>query len=56
MKNCWAMSRDGGESCQVCGCSWELHMHVTYELVPVTKQGEDEGAKKRYKVPPESTF
>ena len=44
------MAYSGGQSCRVCGCTWDHHMHVTYELNAVTKAGEDENAKKRYKV------
>jgi hypothetical protein len=41
LKSCWAMSPSGGQSCRICQCGWEVHMHVTYDLVPVTKSGED---------------
>ena len=48
LKNCLAMQRSGGHSCSVCGCDWNTHMHVTYEMITVTKDGEDANAKKRF--------
>ncbi len=50
LKSCAAMQRSGGEKCEVCGCKWNTHMHVTYEMIAVTKSGEDQDAKKRYQV------
>ncbi len=50
LKDCAAMADSGGETCQVCGCEWNTHMHVTYELITVTKSDEDQDAKKRYQV------
>ncbi len=44
------MSPSGGQSCHVCGCSWNVHMHVTYDMTSVFKPGEDEAARKRYQV------
>ncbi|XP_055341494.1 uncharacterized protein LOC129590346 [Paramacrobiotus metropolitanus] len=32
LKSCAAMSPTGGLSCAHCQCSWEKHMHITYEL------------------------
>ncbi|XP_055348945.1 uncharacterized protein LOC129595840 [Paramacrobiotus metropolitanus] len=32
LKSCTAMSASGGVSCARCQCSWEKHMHITYEL------------------------
>jgi len=44
------MGQSGGQTCSVCGCVWNKHMHVTYEMIPVDKPGEDEATKQRYKV------
>jgi len=49
IKNCSAMRASGGQTCRVCGCVWNVHMHVTYDMVPVQKAGVDEATKKRYK-------
>jgi hypothetical protein len=48
LKQCWAMEPSGGERCRTCDCSWNVHMHVTYDLVSVTKPGEDANARERY--------
>ena len=50
LKKCWAMKQSNGQTCRVCGCNWEHHMHVTYELKEVNKVTEDMDAKKRYEV------
>uniref|UniRef100_A0A183BJ85 G domain-containing protein n=1 Tax=Globodera pallida TaxID=36090 RepID=A0A183BJ85_GLOPA len=43
--NCWAMSRR--ENCQVCGCSWRVHMHFRFDQVVLTHE-LDEAKRKQF--------
>ncbi len=43
LRRCSAMKSDG--KCEVCGCQWYDHMHITYETKQITKKIIDENVK-----------
>lgn len=43
LQNCSAMN--SSKYCNVCGCSWTTHMHITYETYPVRKRIIDKSIK-----------
>ncbi|KAK3805769.1 MAG: hypothetical protein J3Q66DRAFT_422480 [Benniella sp.] len=47
LRGCWAMN--GGETCRVCGCRWEKHMHVKIDYNEVKKQKTDTAVEKQLK-------
>ncbi|KAF9106899.1 hypothetical protein BGX27_008946 [Mortierella sp. AM989] len=47
LRGCAAMN--GGETCTVCGCGWEKHMHVTIDYNEVKKQKTDTAVEKQLK-------
>ncbi|KAF9364039.1 hypothetical protein BGX34_002642, partial [Mortierella sp. NVP85] len=47
LRGCWAMN--GGESCRVCGCRWEKHMHVKIDYTEVKKQKTDTAVEQQLK-------
>ncbi|KAG0358975.1 hypothetical protein BGZ54_010197 [Gamsiella multidivaricata] len=47
LRKCWAMK--GGETCRVCGCRWEKHMHVKIDYTEVKKQKTDTAVEKQLK-------
>ncbi|KAF9285497.1 hypothetical protein BGZ68_003808 [Mortierella alpina] len=47
LRSCVAMS--GGETCTVCGCRWEKHMHVKIDYNEVKKQKTDTAVEKQLK-------
>ncbi|KAF9273761.1 hypothetical protein BGZ74_004652, partial [Mortierella antarctica] len=47
LRGCTAMN--GGETCTVCGCGWEKHMHVTIDYNEVKKQKTDTAVEKQLK-------
>ncbi|XP_055341853.1 uncharacterized protein LOC129590576 [Paramacrobiotus metropolitanus] len=46
LQKCSAMQRSGGVSCEHCGCIWEKHMHITYEVHEVEKRTVDENVRR----------
>jgi len=43
LQNCTAMSRSGDRiNCNKCGCVWNVHMHITYEMVEVATEEVDQ--------------
>ncbi|KAF9579761.1 hypothetical protein BGW38_003856, partial [Lunasporangiospora selenospora] len=47
LRGCWAMN--GGETCRVCGCPWQTHMHVKIDYTEVKKQRIDAMVEKEWK-------
>ena len=45
LQNCSAM--DSNKNCKVCGCSWNTHQHVTYELYTVVGKKIDSNIKQQ---------
>ncbi|KAF9342361.1 hypothetical protein BGX34_008288, partial [Mortierella sp. NVP85] len=46
LRSCWAMN---GETCRICGCRWEKHMHVKIDYNEVKKQRTDTAVEKQLK-------
>ncbi|KAF9161998.1 hypothetical protein BGX20_001888 [Mortierella sp. AD010] len=46
LRGCSAMD---GETCQICGCRWEKHMHVKIDYSEVKKQKTDTAVEKQLK-------
>jgi len=47
LQQCTAMN--GTPQCQHCGCSWNVHMHITYECTQVQTNVVDENVEKQIK-------
>jgi len=45
LQQCAAM--DGKQNCQMCGCSWKVHMHITYKFVQVRTDSVDVNVRKQ---------
>jgi GTPase SAR1 family protein len=43
LRGCKAMNQDG--KCEICGCKWDKHMHITYENDQVTKNIKDQNVE-----------
>ena len=38
LQQCSAMNNG---TCKICGCSWHMHMHITYDLIPIKRRITD---------------
>ena len=47
LQNCAAMNRK--PQCQYCGCSWSVHMHITYDCTQVVTRIIDENVQRQIK-------
>eukprot|EP00112_Aurelia_sp_Birch-Aquarium-sp1_P022971 Seg667.3 transcript_id=Seg667.3/GoldUCD/mRNA.D3Y31 product="hypothetical protein" protein_id=Seg667.3/GoldUCD/D3Y31 len=45
LQQCWAMHRGRSTTCRICGHSWKVHMHMTYDLEQVKKRVIDQHVK-----------
>ncbi|XP_055353267.1 uncharacterized protein LOC129599148 [Paramacrobiotus metropolitanus] len=46
LQKCQAMMKSGGLSCERCRCSWDKHMHISYEMQEVLVNEMDQRVQK----------